>query len=354
MPTGVSLDAQAHILDPSGMMGEKLGVDLHVVTAEAAAARNLMLAVERCHLGVEAVIATPYAAGLSSSPTTRPRWAASWSIWAAARPASACSPRAISFTSMGRWSAATTSPWTSRADSRRAWPMRSAQDAVRLGDRRRDSDERDIVAVPQVDEDERDVPNHLPKSHLVRIIKPRVEEILELVRDRPEERRLRGARRAARWSSPAAPASSSDFPNSPAAFFRARSGSAGRSGSKDCRRPRRDPPSRPRSGSWVYPQVAHIEHFEPRAGGLFAGTGTDGGYLSKVGRWIRESFWTSRSAVGQPPELVNGAGRAQATKEATRGPKIMAISLQAPDIRELKPRITVFGSAARAATPSTT
>ena len=37
-----------------------------MVTSEAAAARNLMLAVERCHLGVEAVIATPYAAGLSA------------------------------------------------------------------------------------------------------------------------------------------------------------------------------------------------------------------------------------------------------------------------------------------------
>ena len=66
LPTGFSLDAQNHIVDPAGMIGERLGVDLHVVTSEAAAARNLMLAVERCHLGVEAVVATPYAAGLSA------------------------------------------------------------------------------------------------------------------------------------------------------------------------------------------------------------------------------------------------------------------------------------------------
>ena len=46
------------------------------------------------------------------------------------------------------------------------------------------ADDRDLIAVPQVDEDERDVPNHLPKSHLVRIIKPRVEETLEQVRER--------------------------------------------------------------------------------------------------------------------------------------------------------------------------
>jgi cell division protein FtsA len=66
LPTGFSLDQQNHIVDPAGMIGERLGTDLHVVTSEAAAARNLMLAVERCHLGVEAVIATPYAAGLSA------------------------------------------------------------------------------------------------------------------------------------------------------------------------------------------------------------------------------------------------------------------------------------------------
>jgi cell division protein FtsA len=42
-------------------------------------------------------------------------------------------------------------------------------------------------------------------------------------------------------------------------------------------------------GLLVYPQVAHMEQFEPRSSGIFAGTGTDG-YLSRVGRWIRESF----------------------------------------------------------------
>ena len=38
---------------------------MHVLSCDAAAARNLMLAVERCHLGVEGMVATPYAAGLS-------------------------------------------------------------------------------------------------------------------------------------------------------------------------------------------------------------------------------------------------------------------------------------------------
>ena len=36
-----------------------------VVTADAAVARNLMLVVERCHLNVEAMAASPYVAGLA-------------------------------------------------------------------------------------------------------------------------------------------------------------------------------------------------------------------------------------------------------------------------------------------------
>ena len=47
------------------MLGHRFGIDMHVVTADVAVARNLMLAVERCHLDVEAMVAGPYAAGLS-------------------------------------------------------------------------------------------------------------------------------------------------------------------------------------------------------------------------------------------------------------------------------------------------
>ncbi len=38
---------------------------MQVVTADATVARNLMLVVERCHLNVEAMAASPYVAGLS-------------------------------------------------------------------------------------------------------------------------------------------------------------------------------------------------------------------------------------------------------------------------------------------------
>jgi cell division protein FtsA len=66
LPIGYSLDGARGIRDPKGMIGDQLGVELHLVGCETSAVRNLMLAVERCHLGVEALVATPYAAGLAT------------------------------------------------------------------------------------------------------------------------------------------------------------------------------------------------------------------------------------------------------------------------------------------------
>ena len=42
------------------------------------------------------------------------------------------------------------------------------------------------------------------------------------------------------------------------------------------------------SGLLVYPQAAHLEHLEPHRM-QYAATGT-GGYMARVGRWLRESF----------------------------------------------------------------
>ena len=65
LPIGYALDGVRGIGEPRGMLAREFGVDMHVVTADVAAARNLMLAVERCHLNVEAMVAAPYVAGLS-------------------------------------------------------------------------------------------------------------------------------------------------------------------------------------------------------------------------------------------------------------------------------------------------
>jgi cell division protein FtsA len=43
------------------------------------------------------------------------------------------------------------------------------------------------------------------------------------------------------------------------------------------------------AGLLVYPQSAHLEHFDSRHVSRLR-AGKEGGYLKRVGRWLRESF----------------------------------------------------------------
>ncbi len=288
LPTGFSLDAQAHIVDPSGMVGERLGVDLHVVTADAAAARNLMLAVERCHLGVEAVIATPYAAGLSALVDDE------------AEMGTVVVDMGGGTTSVGVFAGGHLVHVDALAVGGHHVTMdiaRGLTTRVAAAERLKtlygsaiatSSDDRDMLAIHQVDEDERDVPHHIPKSHLVRIIKPRVEEILELVRDRLK---------AAGFSAQAGrrvvlTGGASQLVGLPEVAKRILQGQIriGRPlGIKGLPEAAKGPAFSAAVGLLVYPQVAHAEHFEPRGSGLFSARGGDG-YFGRVGRWLRESF----------------------------------------------------------------
>lgn len=63
LPINWTVDGESGILDPRGMFGKHLGVDMHLVTAAAGPLRNLVSCVERCHLRVNAIVASSYAAG---------------------------------------------------------------------------------------------------------------------------------------------------------------------------------------------------------------------------------------------------------------------------------------------------
>ncbi|WP_375704013.1 cell division protein FtsA, partial [Bartonella sp. AD328YNZD] len=65
VPVSYVLDGEKGISDPIGMAGETFGVDVHVVTAETASLRNLETCINRAHLSVEAMVATPFASGLA-------------------------------------------------------------------------------------------------------------------------------------------------------------------------------------------------------------------------------------------------------------------------------------------------
>ena len=289
LPTGFSLDGERRIVDPTGMVGESLGVDLHVVSGEAAAARNLMLAVERSHLGVEAVVATPYASGLSVLTDDEAEMGCvvidlgcgttSWSVFSGGH--------------VVHVDAIAVGGHHVTMDVARGLTTRvSTAERLKVlhgGAIAGPSDEREMISVPQVEGDgDNDGAKQVSRAQLVRIIKPRVEEILELVRDR-----LANAGFAAQAGRHVVvTGGASQLNGLPETAQRILGGQVriGRPlGIKGLPDAAKGPAFSAAIGLLIYPQVAHLEHFDTRGAGFFAGAGSDG-YFSRVGRWIRESF----------------------------------------------------------------
>ena len=65
LPLNWSVDDESGIRDPRGMFGKSLGVDMHFVLAGVGPLRNLAHCIERCHLEITSVTVSPYAAGLA-------------------------------------------------------------------------------------------------------------------------------------------------------------------------------------------------------------------------------------------------------------------------------------------------
>ena len=65
IPLNWSVDDESGIRDPRGMFGKRLGVDMHFVMAGVGPLRNLAHCIERCHLDIRSVTVSPYAAGLA-------------------------------------------------------------------------------------------------------------------------------------------------------------------------------------------------------------------------------------------------------------------------------------------------
>ncbi|AAL51765.1 MULTISPECIES: cell division protein FtsA [Brucella] len=288
LPVGYTLDGERGIREPLGMLGDSLGVDMHVLTADAAPLRNLELCINRCHLSVEAIVATPYASGLAAL------------VGDEAEMGAACidmggGTTTISVFSEGKFihaDAVAIGGNHVTMDVARGFSTRM-EDAERLkvmygSALPSAADDRDLISVPPIGDDERDVPNQYPRSVLTRIIRARVEETLELVRDRLNQSGLGhivGKRVVLTGGA-------SQLPGMPEAARRilARNVRIGRPlGIAGLPEAAKGAAFAATVGLLIYPQVAGIEERSVKAAssGLMTGTG---GRIQRVGQWLRESF----------------------------------------------------------------
>jgi len=287
LPVSYALDESRDIRDPRGMLGRRLGVDMHVVTTDVAVARNLMLAVERCHLCVEAMAAAPYAAGLCAlADDEADLGAAIVDIGAGTTTVAVFSHgrfvHADAF-ALGGNHITTDLARGLTAKVVDAERIKTLHGSAICGA----SDDRDMITVPPVGEDEREPPHVVSRAALVRIISPRVEEILEMVRDRLAASPF-AADPGARVVLTGGSSQLAGLPEI-AARILARRVRVGRPlGVAGLPEAAKGPAFAVAAGLLIYPQVAHLEQVESRRTRALM-TGTEG-YFARVGRWLRESF----------------------------------------------------------------
>src|SRR4029077_4848458 len=183
MPIGYALDGVRGVGEPRGMLAREFGVDMHMMTADVAAARNLMLVVERCHREVETMVASPYVAGLAAiSDDEADIGAALIDLGAGTTSLAVFSAGRFTYADGFALGGNHVTMDLARGLNARisdAERIKTYYGSVLAGG----SDGRDVVAWPAVNEAAREPPQFVSRASLVRIIKPRIEEILEMVRD---------------------------------------------------------------------------------------------------------------------------------------------------------------------------
>ena len=184
VPVGFSIDGSRGIRDPRGMSGQRLAVNMNIVTAATASVRNLASCIGRCHLEIAALVVGPYAAGLSCLVEDE-------------------SQLGVTVIDMGGGTTSIAVFYDGNLVFTDSIPVggghvtndiaRGLSTPLVHAERMKTlygsaipsaSDERETISVPQVGEDDEGQANHVPKSLLVGIISPRLEETFELVRDR--------------------------------------------------------------------------------------------------------------------------------------------------------------------------
>ncbi|MBN4016670.1 cell division protein FtsA [Rhodospirillaceae bacterium AH-315-P19] len=186
IPTGYRIDGSNGIDDPRGMFGHRLGVKINLITAMESAVRNLSVCIERCHLDVHAMVESAFAAGLASLVDDEMQLGATLiDIGGGTTSIAVFMEGTVCYTNSIPIGGQHVTNDIARGLST---PISHAERMKTLYGSALTSqtDDRELIDVPSVGEDERARANHVPRSMLTGIIKPRMEEIFELVRNRLE------------------------------------------------------------------------------------------------------------------------------------------------------------------------
>lgn len=185
-PVSFTVDATPGVEDPRGMVCDTLGARVHLVDASQAALRNLGACLARCDLEVEELVSAPLAAGLATLVEDEKRIGATVIDMGGGT-------TSIAVFSEGQLIHTAQIPvggWQVTNDLARvlSTPISHAERLKTLhgGALAAADDEREMLPVPLVGEDEDHIAR-VPRAMIVNIIRPRLEETFEFVRERLEQ-----------------------------------------------------------------------------------------------------------------------------------------------------------------------
>lgn len=181
LPISYSIDDVHGIRDPRGMIGQRLSVTLHIVSAPIGMIRNLTSCVGRCHLDISGLVVSPYASGLSTLVDDEMELGVTLIDMGAGQ-------TMISTFYEGNLTSLTTIPIgganiTNDIARGLATPLAQAERLKTLyGTLTQSStDDRENIMVAQMGESIQNYSHQIPKGMLVHIIRSRVEEIFEWI-----------------------------------------------------------------------------------------------------------------------------------------------------------------------------
>jgi cell division protein FtsA len=187
LPFSYTLDDHRGIGDPRGMLGEKLITDLLLVTVPRNLIRNLAHCFSRCHLEAKGFVAAPYAAALSCLQSdekdlgvTLLDMGGSTTGYAVFQGGKLLYTGAVPAGSNHITQDLAHGLNTSLQVAERLKTMHGSATITT-------ADDQIMVDVPLLGEEDIEDGNVMPRSAIIHIIRPRLEEIFEMVRQELEE-----------------------------------------------------------------------------------------------------------------------------------------------------------------------
>lgn len=186
LPISFFLDDNRGIRDPRGLYGKRLGAEIHLVLAPSSLLRNLAHCVGRCHLNITRYVVAPYASGLACLEQDEMELGVtlidmgggvtSISVFVGGK---LVYVDAVPIGGMHVTNDIAKGLSTSLNHAERIKTLHGSAVVA-------NTDAQMMIEVPQLGEDDGSEGNYIPRSMLVSIVRPRMEEIFEMVRSKLE------------------------------------------------------------------------------------------------------------------------------------------------------------------------